>query len=77
MRASPVLLQIFKSPRSKVLKSGLLGFTVGCFSAGLLTIGLIDIEERQRKWDDDMLDMNRSIRTLEAHVKSLEQSRNI
>ncbi|QEU62157.1 hypothetical protein KDRO_F00820 [Kluyveromyces lactis] len=77
MRASPVVLQVFRSPTAKVFKSGLLGFSIGCLSAGLLTLGLIDIEERQRKWNDDILDMNRSIRRLEAHVKSLEQSKNI
>lgn len=73
MRGTSVLLQVFKTPRAKIVRSGMVGFSIGCLSAGLLTLGLIDIEERQRRWNKDVLEMSQSIRRLEDHVKILEQ----
>lgn len=75
MRASQVLFQTFKSPRTRAFKSGIIGFSIGCIGSALLTLGLIDIEERQQKWNEDILHMSRSIRTLEEHVKSLEENK--
>lgn len=71
-----MLLQIFKSQRAKVFRSGMVGFTIGCLSAGLLTLGIIDMEEREKCWEKDILEMSQSITRLENQVKNLQQKSN-
>ncbi|SCW02767.1 LAFE_0F13828g1_1 [Lachancea fermentati] len=74
MRATGVVYQLSKQSGGRIgVRAGLLGFTLGVVGASILAIKVVDHERQEMEWSESILNLTRSVRKLETHVKSLEQ----
>ncbi|SCV01328.1 LAMI_0G10792g1_1 [Lachancea mirantina] len=74
MKATGIQNFASTSPGGNRIKFGLVGFTVGLIAASLFAIKVVERQRRELDWSDSVLELTRSIRKLEKHVKHLEDN---
>lgn len=74
MKPSAQLLnQAILQTRRRSLKGGLIGFGAGIAVSSILVLSVLGGGRRDMEWSEDILNLRKSVRNLEVHVKALEQ----
>lgn len=74
MKPSAQLMnQAILQTRRRSLKGGLIGFGAGIAVSSILVLSVLGGGRRDMEWSEDILNLRKSVRNLEVHVKALEQ----
>mgnify|MGYP003180559054 CR=1 FL=1 len=74
MKPSAQLMnQAILQTRRRSLKGGLIGFGAGIAVSSILVLSVLGAGRRDMEWSEDILNLRKSVRNLEVHVKALEQ----
>lgn len=74
MKPSAQLMnQAILQTRRRSLKGGLIGFGTGIAVSSILVLSVLGGGRRDMEWSEDILNLRKSVRNLEVHVKALEQ----
>lgn len=74
MKPSAQLMnQAILQTRRRSLKGGLIGFGAGIAVSSILVLSVLGGGTRDMEWSEDILNLRKSVRNLEVHVKALEQ----
>lgn len=65
--------QAILQTRRRSLKGGLIGFGAGIAVSSILVLSVLGAGRRDMEWSEDILNLRKSVRNLEVHVKALEQ----
>lgn len=65
--------QAILQTRRRSLKGGLIGFGAGIAVSSILVLSVLGGGRRDMEWSEDILNLRKSVRNLEVHVKALEQ----
>lgn len=65
--------QAILQTRRRSLKGGLIGFGAGIAVSSILVLSVLGGGRGDMEWSEDILNLRKSVRNLEVHVKALEQ----